>query len=38
MSVVLIVEDEMLEQEFLKSVILDELLPEDTLLTCEGGP
>lgn len=37
MSVVLIVEDEMLEQEFLKSVVLDELLPEDTLLTCEGG-
>ena len=37
MSVVLIVEDEMLEQEFLKSVILDELLPQDTLLTCECG-
>jgi YesN/AraC family two-component response regulator len=37
MSVVLIVEDEMLEQEFLKSVVLDELLPEDTLLTCESG-
>ena len=37
MSVVLIVEDELLEQEFLKSVVLDELLPEDTLLTCESG-
>jgi len=37
MSVVLIVEDEMLEQEFLRSVVLDELLPEDTLLTCESG-
>lgn len=37
MSVVLIVEDEMLEQEFLKSMVLDELLPSDTLLTCEDG-
>ncbi len=37
MSVVLIVEDELLEQEFLKSVVLDELHPEDTLLTCESG-
>lgn len=37
MGVVLIVEDEMLEQEFLKSIVLDELLPEDTLLTCESG-
>lgn len=37
MSVVLIVEDELLEQEFLKSVVLDELMPEDTLLTCETG-
>lgn len=37
MSVVLIVEDELLEQDFLKSVILDELLPEDTLYTCESG-
>lgn len=36
-SVVLIVEDEMLEQEFLKSVVADELLPEDTLVTCESG-
>lgn len=37
MSVVLIVEDEMLEQEFLKSIVLDELSPEDLLLTCESG-
>lgn len=37
MSVVLIVEDEMLEQEFLRTVVLDELHPEDTLLTCESG-
>lgn len=37
MSVVLIVEDELLEQEFLKSVVLDELLPTDLLLTCESG-
>lgn len=37
MSVVLIVEDEMLEQEFLKSVVQDELLPEDTLVTAESG-
>ena len=37
MSVVLIVEDEMLEQDFLKTVVLEELLPEDKLLTCESG-
>lgn len=37
MSVVLIVEDEPLEQEFLRSVILDELMPSDTLLTCGSG-
>ncbi len=37
MSVVLIVEDELLEQDFLKSVIEEELSPEDTLLTCESG-
>lgn len=37
MSVVLIVEDEILEQEFLKSVALEELGPEDTVLTCESG-
>jgi YesN/AraC family two-component response regulator len=34
---VLIVEDEPLEQEFLKSVVHQELLPEDMLLTCESG-
>jgi YesN/AraC family two-component response regulator len=34
---VLIVEDELLEQEFLKSIALEELHPEDTLLTCESG-
>lgn len=37
MSVVLIVEDEMLEQEFLKSVVQDELLSGDTLVTAESG-
>jgi two-component system response regulator YesN len=37
MSVVLIVEDEMLEQEFLSSVVLEELSPQNTLLTCESG-
>lgn len=37
MSIVLIVEDEILEREFLKTIILDELLPEDTLLTCDNG-
>ena len=37
MSVVLIVEDEMFEQEFLKSVVLEELSTEDTLLACESG-
>jgi len=37
LSVVLIVEDELLEQEFLKSVVQDELLPEDILLACETG-
>lgn len=37
MSVVLIVEDELLELEFLKTVVRDELLPEDTLLTCDSG-
>jgi two-component system response regulator YesN len=37
MNVVLIVEDEMLEQDFLKTLVLDELFPEDTLLTCESG-
>lgn len=37
MSVVLIVEDEMLEQEFLKSVVSKKMLPEDIILTCESG-
>ena len=37
MSTVLIVEDEMLEQEFLRSVVQDELSPEDTLVSCESG-
>ena len=37
MSVVLIVEDELLEQDFLRSVVQDELHPTDTLLTCESG-
>ncbi|AOY74611.1 response regulator transcription factor [Clostridium formicaceticum] len=37
MNVILIVEDEILEQEFLKTVMLDELLPEDTILTCGSG-
>jgi len=37
LSVVLIVEDEELERDFLKTVVLDELLPQDTLLTCESG-
>lgn len=36
-NVVLIVEDEFLEQEFLKSVIEEELLPDDILLSCESG-
>lgn len=37
MSVVLIVEDEELEREFLKTIILDELGPDDTLLTSDSG-
>lgn len=37
MSVVLIVEDELLELEFLKSIVEEILLPEDTILTCESG-
>lgn len=37
MSVVLIVEDEILEQEFLESIAAKELLPNDLLLTCESG-
>ncbi|MEL7658810.1 MAG: response regulator [Bacillota bacterium] len=37
MSVVLVVEDELLEQDFLRSVVQDELAPEDTLVSCESG-
>lgn len=37
MNVVLIVEDEILEQDFLKTIVLETLSPEDTLLTCESG-
>ena len=37
MIVVLIVEDEILEQEFLKTVALEDLSPDDMLLTCESG-
>ncbi|TGE33426.1 response regulator [Desulfosporosinus sp. Sb-LF] len=37
MSVVLIVEDELLELEFLKSIVTEELLPKDKIITCESG-
>lgn len=37
MNVVLIVEDEILEREFLTMVVRDELHPEDMLLTCDSG-
>ncbi|WP_350343916.1 response regulator [Proteinivorax tanatarense] len=37
MNKILIVEDELLEQEFLKSIIKNELTPEDRVLTCESG-
>ncbi|MDO7787332.1 response regulator transcription factor [Desulforamulus aquiferis] len=37
MSVVLIVEDELLELEFLKSIVSEELQPNDKLITCESG-
>lgn len=37
MNTVLIVEDELIEREFLTTVVRDDLLPEDTLLTCETG-
>lgn len=37
MSIILIVEDELLEQDFLKTLTLEELFPEDKLLTCESG-
>lgn len=37
MSVVMIVEDELLELEFLQSIVLEMLRAEDKLLTCETG-
>ena len=37
MCTILIVEDEILERDFLKSIILDELQNDDTLLTCDSG-
>lgn len=37
MNTILIVEDEILEQEFLKSIAIQEISPEDALLTCESG-
>ncbi len=37
MSIVLIVEDEIIEQEFLKSIVLEELQKEDAVLICESG-
>lgn len=37
MNVILIVEDEILEQEFLTSILREELLPEDEIITCESG-
>ena len=37
MTVVLIVEDELLELEFLKSIVSEELLAKDQVLTCQSG-
>lgn len=37
MSVVLIVEDELLELEFLKSLVAEELPAKDKILTCQSG-
>ncbi|MEG6617027.1 response regulator [Peptococcaceae bacterium 1198_IL3148] len=37
MAVVLIVEDELLELEFLQSIVSEELLAEDKVLTCQDG-
>jgi YesN/AraC family two-component response regulator len=37
MRKVLIVEDELLELEFLKSIVSEELNPEDEIITCESG-
>ena len=37
MSVVLIVEDELLELDFLKSIVAEELSAKDKIITCESG-
>lgn len=37
MVCILVVEDEPLEQELIKSIASEEIQPEDTLLTCESG-
>jgi len=37
MSVVLIVEDEFLELEFIKSIVAEDLFPNDKIITCESG-
>lgn len=37
MRTVMIVEDEMLEQDFLRTIVSDELDPEDIIVTCESG-
>lgn len=37
MTVVLIVEDELLELDFLKSVVTEELLPKDKVIACQSG-
>lgn len=37
MRTILIVEDELLERDFLKSIIMDELNKDDVLLTCDSG-
>lgn len=37
MSIVLIVEDEPIEQEFLTSIVVDELISEENILACESG-
>ncbi len=37
MNVVLIVEDEAIEQDFLKAIVQEKLLPEDKLLICDNG-
>lgn len=37
MSIVLIVEDELIELEFIKLIVAEELLPKDRIITCETG-